>query len=495
MSSSEEEKAIATDGMIGAIPVNPKLSEVLEINSEADDFRKLREEAEEQFNLDKLKEKYRKKLLTSKEFRGDKTLTETDIDLAVQNHLDRFYEFKPIDDVNSFSTKVARVYVRRRKIARKYGVPILAAAALAGVIYAGSIVANAVGLKMAEKKVETAIETSYGEKQQLISKITSLESDKNLLPEANDLVSIIVSSQRDIGSTEDFFNKYCDEGTASDDITPENYAEAKQNLSAIEGILGAVKEKVGKGEGLVGFEKELISTRQSLDSLVQEIKSSSPPNLLMTRANIIYNSGIASLANRQLDQAKEYQKQLREVKGNVKEFETLPDKLEQIYSSIKQVAVEKSTVQQADKLHSIGLNYVNTVDVNSLKQTISQLDELNIILNQSYTVRIVSRQGVKSGVERGYEGLPSNYYAVVEAVDSDGNVLEKSITNSEDGKNYDVTLWAERISQEAYEGIKKDKMDDGIIQDNIFAKKEIGYLNEELIINRILAKREQITSW
>lgn len=84
MSSSEEEKAIAADGMIGAIPVNPKLSEVLEINSEADDFRKLREEAEEQFNLDKLKEKYRKKLLASKEFRGDKTLTETDIDLAVQ---------------------------------------------------------------------------------------------------------------------------------------------------------------------------------------------------------------------------------------------------------------------------------------------------------------------------------------------------------------------------------------------------------------------------
>lgn len=400
-----------------------------------------------------------------------------------------------MDDVNSFSTKVARVYVRRRKIARKYGVPILAAASLAGVIYAGSIVANAVGLKMAEKKVETAIEDSYREKQQLISKINGLESDKNLLPEANDLVSIIVSSQRDLSSTEDFFSKYCDDGTASDDITSENYAEAKQNLSAIEGILGTVKEKVGKGEGLVGFEKELISTRQSLDSLVQEIKSSSPPNLLMTRANIIYNSGIASLANRQLDQAKDYQKQLREVKGNVKEFETLPDKLEQIYSSIKQVAVENSTVQQADKLHSIGLNYVNTVDVNSLKQTISQLDELNIILNRSYTVRIVSRQGVKSGVERGYEGLPSNYYAVVEAVDSDGNVLEKSITNSEDGKNYDVTLWAERISQEAYEGIKKDKMDDGIIQDNIFAKKEIGYLNEELIINRILAKREQITSW
>ena len=215
---------------------------------------------------------------------------------------------------------------------------------------------------------------------------------------------------------------------------------------------------------------------------------------MLTRASTVYNSGVASLDHRQLDEARQYRNQLQEVKNNVKEFETLPDKLEQVYNSVKQIAKEQIAVQQAEALHNNGLIYVNNVDIKLLKQIVSNLEDLSTVLNQEYKLRIVSREDVSSGVERGYNNLPSNYYVVVEAIDSNGNVLTKRITSEEDGNTKEMEFWGERVPLTVFEGVKSDKMDDGIIQNNIFAKKSVGYLSEEIILNGVTG-RAQITEW
>lgn len=487
MNPKQEEQEIAKDGVVDS----SKLSEVI---TDAVNIARLREDIAEQFNLDKLKGEYKKKILDSKEFRSDNNLTDADADLAAQKYVDNFYEFKPIENPDSLSTKLARSYVRVYKNRRKYGFSILATASVVGFLWTGFVAANSIQSKLAEKNVETAVEENYRAKENLKNQISSLQSNQSLLKDTDQLVAIIRSSSDDLNRTNDFFEKYCDEGVADDKVTPNNYSEAKQNLQSVEEILSSAKGKVGQGEGLVRLEQDLISTKQSLDSLIKEIESSTPPKVLMNKASTVYNSGIASLENRQLNEARQYRDQLREVKNNVKEFETLPSTLEQLYSSVKQIAVEREAVQQADKWHKDGLTYVANVDVKSLKTVISGLEDLSTNLKQEYTVRVVSRERVRSGVERGYENRPSNYYVVVEAVDVNGNVLPKSITNEENGNTETVSMWGERVTVAAYEQVKQDKMDDGIIQNNIFAKKLKGYLSEELVMQGITT-RGQITSW
>ncbi len=103
---------------------------------------------------------------------------------------------------------------------------------------------------------------------------------------------------------------------------------------------------------------------------------------------------------------------------------------------------------------------------------------------QEYDLRIASRPGAPSGVWRNPPNKPGtrNYYLIVEAVTPQGERLTVPITSEEDGSTHSVSQWGLRVDDDVFERIRRDKADDGIIQNNRFGVKERGYLTPHYLM-------------
>ncbi|RTZ97910.1 MAG: hypothetical protein DSY89_10295, partial [Deltaproteobacteria bacterium] len=99
-----------------------------------------------------------------------------------------------------------------------------------------------------------------------------------------------------------------------------------------------------------------------------------------------------------------------------------------------------------------------------------------------------------SGIYRVPANNPSarNYYIIVEAVTPDGKRLSLPVTSEEDSRPQMVSKWGLRVSASFFDKIKRDKMDDGIIQNNRFGVKKRGYLTLEYLVPTTGAA---ITKW
>jgi hypothetical protein len=91
---------------------------------------------------------------------------------------------------------------------------------------------------------------------------------------------------------------------------------------------------------------------------------------------------------------------------------------------------------------------------------------------------------VRSGIWRVPQNNPNarNYYVIVEAVTAAGKRLAVPVTSEEDGKTDTVKQWGLRVKASVFEQIKRDKVDDGIINNNVFGLKKRGYLQPRYLI-------------
>ncbi|MCV0429641.1 MAG: DUF6384 family protein [Roseibium sp.] len=122
-----------------------------------------------------------------------------------------------------------------------------------------------------------------------------------------------------------------------------------------------------------------------------------------------------------------------------------------------------------------------------LRQLAGQLQEV-------FEVRIISREGVPTGITRIPEANPDteNYYIVVEAIDPDGNALKRSIISEENSSAETVDKWGQRVSETIYNAVRRDKMEDGIVQKGVLGQKRRGELD---IKWRSGVQDGAITSW
>lgn len=107
------------------------------------------------------------------------------------------------------------------------------------------------------------------------------------------------------------------------------------------------------------------------------------------------------------------------------------------------------------------------------------LRDLAARLQEVFEVRIIAREGVPTGVERIPDSNTNtqNYYIVVEAIDPDGNVLERNIVSEENSEAQKVDKWGQRVSETIYSAVRRDKMEDGIVQKGVLGQKRRGELD------------------
>ena len=156
----------------------------------------------------------------------------------------------------------------------------------------------------------------------------------------------------------------------------------------------------------------------------------------------------------------------------------IPNDLARVHTEALALAKTDQAREAVDRYFNAGQAALRNQDKDRAKAALAELQSARAILGQEYLVRIANRQGVSSGVFR----IPNintgarNYYVIVEAVDPAGRVLKVPIQSEETRKTETVDLWGLRVDERTYDAVKRDKQDDGIIEQDRFGYKPRGEL-------------------
>jgi len=223
--------------------------------------------------------------------------------------------------------------------------------------------------------------------------------------------------------------------------------------------------------------QERIQQAQRLEQAWSDFQQSRPDVELGQIGARIHEAGKHALKT---GETKKFQAQVVLLEG----MASLPGRLAGLWERIAAAAKDEGARLKAQTLYGDALRSLKAGDVRTAAQAVQTLELMEHLLKQAYTLRIVSRPGTPSGVWRIPPNNPGgrNYYLIVEAVAEDGQPLMLPITSEEDQETRRVNIWGLRVAPETFEQVRRDKSDDGIIQNNRMGIKRRGYLAPEYLI-------------
>lgn len=174
--------------------------------------------------------------------------------------------------------------------------------------------------------------------------------------------------------------------------------------------------------------------------------------------------------------------------------ETLPQRLNTLHATIASETDVLEALERAAQLRDAGLAAAQAGQRDAAREAQAELGALLQELRLAYKVTIVSRPGESSGLWRIPRINPEsrNYYLIVEALNDDGQPIERVITNEETGQREAVKKWAVRVSEPTFARVKADKEDDGIIQNDVIGVKARGALETNW---RVDTQGGALTQW
>jgi hypothetical protein len=158
--------------------------------------------------------------------------------------------------------------------------------------------------------------------------------------------------------------------------------------------------------------------------------------------------------------------------------EGLPAQMDNLYETIFEETKVQQAVMAAEAIRTRGQSLATEGDRPAAERAVAELTALRDTLRQEYTLRVVNRADQQSD----FWTFPevnidaTNYYLVVEAVDSEGRTLSLPILNEETDATETVNIWGIRVPEVVYAAVVADKRDDGIIQNNEIGQKIYGFL-------------------
>jgi hypothetical protein len=157
----------------------------------------------------------------------------------------------------------------------------------------------------------------------------------------------------------------------------------------------------------------------------------------------------------------------------------LPRRLAAAADATRREAAVDDARRQADQLLADGEGALKAGSAEGARRAIAGLEALRGRLLQQYRLRIVSRPGEQTGVFRipDINEASRNYYVIVEAVAPDGSLLSLPVTSEENGRTASVTKWGVRVPAATFNAVRRDKEDDGIVENNILGEKKRGALD------------------
>ena len=179
------------------------------------------------------------------------------------------------------------------------------------------------------------------------------------------------------------------------------------------------------------------------------------------------------------------------------EFEltqTMPAAMNGLYATIHEETKVQLAESQAVAARDRGLAAARQGDRAAAQQAIADLTAIRDALRAEYQLKIVDSPDSKWG----FWTFPksnseaTNYYLVVQAVAADGSALTLPIRSEETGRAERVSTWGERVPEDVYRAVEADKQDDGVIEHNLIAVKEFGFLTPGFLVPTLGG---EVTRW
>jgi len=160
-------------------------------------------------------------------------------------------------------------------------------------------------------------------------------------------------------------------------------------------------------------------------------------------------------------------------------LQALPATLTELVDRVDTLTENAEIEAEAQRLAEDGRLALSDGKSDAAFKAETDLRKLAAQLQEVFEVRIVAREGVPTGVERipDSNSKAQNYYIIVEAIDPDGNVLERDIVSEENSEAQRVDKWGQRVSETIYSAVRRDKMEDGIVQKGTLGRKRRGELD------------------
>ncbi|MDZ3838567.1 MAG: DUF6384 family protein [Rhodospirillales bacterium] len=158
--------------------------------------------------------------------------------------------------------------------------------------------------------------------------------------------------------------------------------------------------------------------------------------------------------------------------------EILPQQVARERDRILAIAKEDKAKARAQALAGEAEAAISAGDAAAARAKATELTAVRQALEKSYVLRIVSRPGQQSGVWRVPRLNPQarNYYILVETVDDKGRPVPVVVSSQEDNQTAETSTFGIRVDERTFDRVRADKQDDGIIQNNRFGEKRVGYL-------------------
>ena len=159
----------------------------------------------------------------------------------------------------------------------------------------------------------------------------------------------------------------------------------------------------------------------------------------------------------------------------------LPGELSERHQAVLTIAATEHARTVAQQLMQTGTDALDSGDIDAARAAIDRLEDLETLLQQEFVIQIVNRPGERTGVWRvpDVNQKARNLYIVVEAVTPAGSRIKIPISNEETGKTELVDMWGLRVEQPTFEAVRRDKKDDGIIENDRFGYKKRGHLKPD----------------
>ena len=178
--------------------------------------------------------------------------------------------------------------------------------------------------------------------------------------------------------------------------------------------------------------------------------------------------------------------------------EGLPAEMDALYQTIFTETKVTQAATEAEAIRGRGKTAAAEGNRVGAEAAVTELTALRDRLRQQYQLRIVNREGQKTGFWTFPEinTAATNYYVVVEAIGGDGTPLTLPIANEEqNGAVENVAIWGVRVPEAIYRSVEADKRDDGILQRNALGVKEEGYLDVRYLMAGVDAMGGTVTQW
>lgn len=220
-------------------------------------------------------------------------------------------------------------------------------------------------------------------------------------------------------------------------------------------------------------------------------------NLSVTLADNIYEATLKFIEAGNVAESRKEIARLEEMTASI----NAKIHVESLQKEAKEIAQEfRSKISDAPALQALNsalneLEHVaSTGSQSDFEKEKKNLIELLQRVETRMDLRIVDRDGIRSGVWRTQDGGRNRvYYIIVEALDPAGKAVTWPIRNVENGKTEMVSHWGVRVPEEVYNKVGQDKQSDGIVDDAVAGIKRPGELNFEWTITTI--QDQMITRW